>query len=248
MPFTFAHPAAVLPLNKAASKYVSVTGLLIGSVAPDFEYFIRFNDSMHWGHFWWGLFCFDVPVGLVLCFVFHNIVRDELLPNLPLFVQRRTASQRGLNWNGYFVRRWLVVVLSLLAGSALHLLWDGLTHVTSEAILQAPLLAQRNDPFYGYAVYYTVWSLNSLVGFWALARSFGRLPAVPVTIAGYPLKYWGVVAITAFFVTVIRLTFNSDVNIIGFTDTVISATFIGVLLSSIMARQGYLERVSVADS
>ncbi len=39
MPFTFAHPAAVLPFMKKQSKYISVTALILGSMAPDFEYF-----------------------------------------------------------------------------------------------------------------------------------------------------------------------------------------------------------------
>lgn len=39
MPFTFAHPAAVLPFAKKHSKHISVTALILGSMAPDFEYF-----------------------------------------------------------------------------------------------------------------------------------------------------------------------------------------------------------------
>lgn len=39
MPFTFAHPAAVLPFAKKHSKHISVTALILGSMASDFEYF-----------------------------------------------------------------------------------------------------------------------------------------------------------------------------------------------------------------
>ncbi|MBK7856522.1 MAG: DUF4184 family protein [Bacteroidetes bacterium] len=41
MPFTFAHPSVVFPLFKKVSKYFSATGLIAGSIIPDFEYFAR---------------------------------------------------------------------------------------------------------------------------------------------------------------------------------------------------------------
>ena len=40
MPFTFAHPAIVLPFYKKP-KFFSMTTLIIGSMSPDFEYFLR---------------------------------------------------------------------------------------------------------------------------------------------------------------------------------------------------------------
>ena len=42
MPFTFAHPAAVLPFAKKHSSYISVTALILGSMAPDFPIFFIF--------------------------------------------------------------------------------------------------------------------------------------------------------------------------------------------------------------
>lgn len=47
MPFTFAHPAAVLPFSKKQVNYISVTALILGSMAPDFEYFYTL-DRMAW--------------------------------------------------------------------------------------------------------------------------------------------------------------------------------------------------------
>ncbi|WP_434297574.1 DUF4184 family protein [Clostridium sporogenes] len=40
MPFTFSHPAIVLHLEKKWNKYFSFTALILGSMSPDFEYFI----------------------------------------------------------------------------------------------------------------------------------------------------------------------------------------------------------------
>ena len=41
MPFTFSHPAIVLPLVRKSGHWFSATGLIIGSLTPDFEYFMR---------------------------------------------------------------------------------------------------------------------------------------------------------------------------------------------------------------
>lgn len=40
LPLTFAHPAAVLPFSRK-SKYIHFSALVLGSMAPDFEYFLR---------------------------------------------------------------------------------------------------------------------------------------------------------------------------------------------------------------
>ncbi len=49
MSFTFVHPVAVLPFCKKNHKYVDNTALIIGSMAPDFEYFIHFKPYQLFG-------------------------------------------------------------------------------------------------------------------------------------------------------------------------------------------------------
>lgn len=41
MPFTFSHPAIILPLSYLPKKWFSLTGLIIGSLIPDFEYLLE---------------------------------------------------------------------------------------------------------------------------------------------------------------------------------------------------------------
>jgi hypothetical protein len=88
MPFTFSHPAIVIPL--AAKKIrLSATGLIVGSMAPDFEYFIRMKNVSRYSHTAMGLFWFDLPLALLLCFIYHLIVRNSLFDNLPAFLKER---------------------------------------------------------------------------------------------------------------------------------------------------------------
>ncbi|SEP14833.1 DUF4184 family protein [Paenibacillus sp. OV219] len=56
MPFTFAHPAYALPLKFINPRYLSATGLVLGSMAPDFEYFLTLEPHQTIGHSFSGLF------------------------------------------------------------------------------------------------------------------------------------------------------------------------------------------------
>jgi len=40
MPFTLCHPALVMPLHRCARRWTSLSALVIGSMAPDFVYFL----------------------------------------------------------------------------------------------------------------------------------------------------------------------------------------------------------------
>ncbi|MCL2722526.1 MAG: DUF4184 family protein [Treponema sp.] len=129
MPFTLAHPVIVLPLkNKYFSRYFSLTALVIGSMFPDFEYFIRMTLKSIYSHTVLGIFLFNLPLGLLFCFIFHNIIRDELFNNAPHFLRVRLNVYRGFNWNNYFLKNPIIIIVSLIIGSFSHILWDSFTH------------------------------------------------------------------------------------------------------------------------
>src|SRR5579875_891004 len=140
MPFTFAHPAAILPFTRFPKKYVSVIGLIVGSMAPDMEYFIRFSDAMQYGHYWLGLLYFDLPVAVACCFIFHLLVRNPLIDNLPPFIQKRVGNCKYFNWTEYFSKNWLAVIISILIGAALHIAWDQLVHWSSEQLISSKIV------------------------------------------------------------------------------------------------------------
>lgn len=130
MPFTFCHPAIILPLKKLSPRYVSMTGLVVGSMLPDFEYFIRLKLTGTHGHTLPGIFYFDLPLGIILCFVFHNIVRNSFIDSLPQFLYVRFSDFGHFNWNRHFQKNFIVVIISLLVGTASHIFWDAFTHPT----------------------------------------------------------------------------------------------------------------------
>lgn len=128
MPFTFSHPAIVLPATYLPKKYYSLSGLIMGSMTPDFEYFIRMRDSSVYSHTWAGAFWFDLPLGLALIFIFHNVVRNPLIEHLPFSLNIRFSVFEKFNWNSYFRQNIIVVLISLIIAIASHLFWDSFTH------------------------------------------------------------------------------------------------------------------------
>src|SRR6185295_15030806 len=128
MPFTFSHPAAVLPLAYLPKRFVSMTGLVIGSMAPDFEYFLRMTGNSYYSHTWIGLFWFDLPLTIILAFIFHLVVRDRLVNNLPVFLAKRLLIFTNFNWIKHFKENFLIVIASIIVGIVSHILWDKFTH------------------------------------------------------------------------------------------------------------------------
>ena len=102
MPFTFSHPAIVLPFCKAKKIQLSLTGLIIGSIMPDMEFLLKLKETAIFGHTWLGLFLFDIPVGIVLSFIFHALMRNTLIMNMPKPIRQRFLVFVSFNWIKYF--------------------------------------------------------------------------------------------------------------------------------------------------
>jgi uncharacterized membrane protein len=141
MPFTFSHPAIVLPLTRARLG-LSATALIIGSIIPDFEYFIRMRNQSKYSHTLMGLIWFDLPLALLVCFVYHQIVRNSLFDNLPVFLKERVIEYKRFNWPKYFAKNWIIVCICILIGALTHLIWDDFTHETKFFIQGQPELSK----------------------------------------------------------------------------------------------------------
>ena len=128
MPFTFAHPAIVLPLKKINPRWFSLTGLITGSITPDFEYFLRVQGTAHTiGETFIGLFVFDLPLSVVLGLLFHLVVRDPFIRHLPAPFDRRLSGYLNFDFIRYLRQHPWVFILSVLTGAASHLVLDTVT-------------------------------------------------------------------------------------------------------------------------
>jgi hypothetical protein len=124
MPFTLAHPAASIPFTR---RGLVLSALVVGSVAPDLSYFMTLNTNQSFGHTIPGLFWFCLPMGLVVLWLFHSLLKRPMIALLPDGFQRRLASLVDPFAFSPLLRLWRIVV-SLLIGSITHLVWDSFTH------------------------------------------------------------------------------------------------------------------------
>lgn len=239
MPFTFAHPAVFVPLRRLLKQKVSVTGLVAGSLVPDVEYFIRMRGVSRYSHSWAGLFWFDLPLGVLLAFLFHSFFRNLLILQLPVFVQKRLQPLLRFNWGERMRQHAFAILLSFVAGSLSHLLWDRFVHEGAQLLNQLferyqPL--SKDDDFF---IYYLFFGLNSLAGMVVLWRYFRRLPAFPVTAqrpTGFP--FWSVCFLIAAVVLLIRLLTGRYLSLLGYVDSAIAAFLIALVLTVVIQKLG----------
>ncbi len=128
MPFTLSHVLAIVPFYKYLRKYFSISGLIMGSMAPDFEFFLRITLYGIWGHTFKGIFFFDFPISIILILVFHIWVRDALIVFLPDAISIKYAKFYKFDWVKYFKNNFHIVGYSVLLGIFTHFVWDNITH------------------------------------------------------------------------------------------------------------------------
>jgi hypothetical protein len=239
MPFTFSHPAIILPLTKYSGRQLSLTSLIIGSMTPDFEYFFRMKILSNFSHTIGGLFYFDLPVGIFFAFVFHNIIRNPLYENLPKTFRTRLENFKHFDWNKYFKQHYVVVIISTLLGAITHLFWDSFTHIHGYSVQTFPLL-QDTFKLAGHEIpiYKIIQHLSTLLGGLFIIIAFFHLPKNSSNKRPINIKYW-----IAFFVITIafiglRLTFGIDKNILGqFIAISVTAILIALIFAPTLTRQ-----------
>ncbi len=128
MPFTFSHPAIILPLSKSKKILLSLTGLIAGSVAPDFEFLLRLHNTANFGHTWLGFFVCDIPFAVALSFVFHYIIRDTLILHLPKYFRQRFFTLLHFNWWQYLRQHKFNFLMAVFTGILSHFFLDSFTH------------------------------------------------------------------------------------------------------------------------
>jgi len=212
MPLTFAHPAIVLPLNKLTSRWFSLTGLIVGSVVPDFEYFIRMRVYSIYSHTWLGLLSFDLPLGLLLTFVYHDIVRDKLIQNMPLPLYQRLSIFKQFNWDGYCKQHWFKVVISILVGAASHLFWDSFTHINGYFVAQYGMTKTTLVFGHQLPIYKVIQHASTLVGGVAIITALWRLAVMPASRIKTTYPYWLSVVAIAMIVLVLRIALGLHIK------------------------------------
>jgi len=205
MPFTFSHPAIVLPLKYLPPKWISWTGLIIGSMTPDFEYFIRMKIQSHYSHTIRGLW-FDIALGILLTFIYHNLVRNSLFDNLPRILRGRFEQFRHFNWNENFKRNWPVIIISITIGVVSHLFWDSFTHTEGHFARDIPFLTYQFKMFGLWVSRAEILQHTStLAGAFIIVLVVWKMPVDESVVGKISLKYWGFVMLLSSIIITARL-------------------------------------------
>ncbi|HEY9008767.1 MAG TPA: DUF4184 family protein, partial [Ohtaekwangia sp.] len=191
MPFTPAHTAIVLPFLR--TRKLSATALVVGSIAPDFEYFFKLSVESDHSHTLWGLLYFDLPVVFFLSLSFHLLVKQNLIYNLPVYLQQRFQDTLNFDLVAYLRSNYILFILSALLGSASHIFWDSFTHASGFFARELPFYHHISIPFDGvrYPLFYALQHISTAIGLMlVVAYIFFRKPQ-PITMYARPsVLYW----------------------------------------------------------
>ena len=236
--FTFTHPAIILPLTYLPRKWFSLTGLVIGSLTPDFEYFLRMRIKSNYSHTIDGLFWFDLPLGLLLAFIFHNSVRDRLFDNFPTILKSRFSTFQQFDWNRHLKRNWLVVTISILLGAASHIFWDSFTHDHGYFVQTIPVLQNSVDFLGGQLpILKMLQHSSTLLGGLVIAYAIYKLPINKTEKETINLKYWTIVAGLTLTIIAVRILNGLELKQYGnVIVTGISAGLISLIITPWLVR------------
>ena len=177
MPFTLAHPAAVLPLR--GLRYLRMAPLIVGAMVPDLPYYLPGGIARYVPvtHAFAHSFTVDLALGYAL--LASLVVLQRPLTAL-LSARARALCLRALQ---PFQRpvEWAFAAPAILLGVWTHLLWDSFTHgdgwmVHRVQALSAPLVI---GPYEG-TVFHALQYLSSAAGLCVLVLWYGRLPTPAV--------------------------------------------------------------------
>ncbi len=167
MPFTISHAAAAIPFRRTR---LVLSALIVGTMAPDFEYFMHGRLIGRLSHNLQGAFEFCLPASLIVLAVFHWVLKRPVVALLPRSVQQRIVFEEFDFWP---LSRLLLVCASILIGIATHLAWDNFTHSGRWAVEHIAWF-QRTTTFFGYSMvnYKVAQNVSTLLGLVLLAAWF----------------------------------------------------------------------------
>ncbi|MFJ9697550.1 DUF4184 family protein [Kitasatospora sp. NPDC101183] len=206
MPFTLSHPAAVLPLLRAAGERgpLVASALVAGSMAPDVPFFAESLLPGVYGHGglthrWWAVPTLDVAIAGALVAGWHGLLRAPLVGLLPEgwaggaeALTVRTGRPGRAGSVGWFAA-------SAAIGAATHVGWDAFTHGGRLGTRLLPVLERRvaGVPLYEAAQYGSSALALAAMGGWAARAVRAAPPVTPALRPGPGVRRAAVAALGA---------------------------------------------------
>ena len=174
MPFTLAHPAAVLPLRGVAR--LRTAPLMIGAMIPDLPAFLPggLHRYARVTHVFAHSFTIDLLIGylaLGVIFLLQRPLTALLWPRVRALCLNALEPLRR-------PAAWLWAGPAIVLGIWTHLMWDSFTHPEGWIVQRVPALsASLTMGPYNTTVYHALQYLSSIIGLCVLVLWYDRLPA-----------------------------------------------------------------------
>ena len=119
-------------------RYFHIPAMVLGSMAPDFEYFLRGDPIGIYGHTLLGAVLLDLPLAAIVYLVGRRVVFEPVTPYLPGFLQVTGAGKT----RRFRPLELLIFLYSALAGIFTHIAWDSFTHLNGAMVNRIPALRE----------------------------------------------------------------------------------------------------------
>ncbi|MDF2837360.1 MAG: hypothetical protein K0Q63_3000 [Paenibacillus sp.] len=244
MPFTFAHPLYAAPLKLAKPGLFSLTGLILGSMSPDFEYFMALEPRETIGHSLEGLFRIAMPFSVTLALIFHYMIKEPLAACLPsAFGMDARAKEliKRYEWKLRKISDLLLFLLSVAIGFGSHVLIDAFTHRSGYFAARIGLLQEE---LLGFPAYKLLQHGSTLLGLAVQAIivylifrkiKFNESTRSSSISRGAKIGYWSITAGIMILTVVLKLTLADSPNLIGMlVVSSITGCLLGLWVASIL--------------
>lgn len=245
MPFTFSHIGYVLPIQQKWKDKFSISGLVFGSLAPDYDILFRLTKIR------FHIFQYDLktiiflifPLALISAFTFHLFCRNIIIDNLPAIYKLQYQQYTSFNFIKYFKKYFFRVAVSIIFAILLHLFLDFLCHCLNAYYIKMLILYLTNNAVIANFSYilgiYGLPILFSIVGFYLIYKYefHKRLALKNFTLNKKQFLFWLTLllftilfSILKFLITEVDKEFFIDFIIISLTSSFFVAIYATCLL------------------
>ena len=245
MPFTFAHPAVILPLGKIRGNLFSMTGLVLGSMSPDFIYFIHFQPDSGYGHSLQGFLLLNLPLCFLLAFLFHYVIKNPLVLHMPESIGAWIGNAVYRHWDLKSISKVIIFAYSAFFGMVTHIAWDSFTHKDAIMVKAIPALSVNLLVFgHSIPIFKILQHGSTIAGIlFILIYLYGkRTPVVNMQrIPGSKKVFFFLLtvafsALLIFAVLYVKPGLRASINIGVFVIIGLDCVFVGLLFSSFVSR------------
>jgi hypothetical protein len=229
--FTLAHPAAVINFTKKHRSYINNAAMILGTMAPDFEYFIYFKPIGVIGHSIKGFLLINLPLVALLYLIFYKVVKNDFISNLPRGINQHLYGLYNDQIKLTSFKELITFSYSSFIGMATHVVWDSFTHKSGYIVNRIDLLSNNilNIPIYKYLQHG-----STIVGFMIIIGHILRLEKGEVYNYNRDekTKYWLQVLLISISIFFIVLKINKSFSIGEIVIAIMNSGFLSVLLIS----------------